>query len=245
MINKDYLLNLDYRKLSNQELKQRLVTLLLINVLTIGSMVAAITLFGPQIGGMLAFISIHRNEKDKDNITTTTTPIFSNVPKATNKESFTLNGIAKPGSEIKLFVNGPETTSTTADSNGLFTFVDVGLVEGANIIFAKAIDSDNNESPPSQVITIELDNKAPDIQMESPKDGDIIKNLDKRIIVKGKVNEKAVIKVNEKLAILKNDLSFEAILGVEEGDLEIKIMATDEAGNKKEESLKIKYEKKS
>ena len=111
--------------------------------------------------------------------------------------------------------------------------------------FAKAIDSDNNESPPSQVITIELDNKSPDIQMESPKDGDIIKNLDKRIIVKGKVNEKAIIKVNEKLAILKNDLSFEAILGVEEGNLEIKIVATDEAGNKKEESLKIKYEKKS
>src|SRR3989338_5233667 len=145
MITKDYLLNLDYRKLSNQELKQRLVTLLLINVLTIGSMIAAITLFGPQIGGMLAFISIHRNEKDKDNITTTT--IFSNVQKATNKESITLNGIAKPGSEIKLFVNGPETTSTTADSNGLFTFVDVGLVEGLNTIFLKAIDSDNNESP--------------------------------------------------------------------------------------------------
>jgi len=245
MINKNYLFNLDYRKLSNQELKQRLTTLLLINVLTIGSLIAAITIFGPQIGGMLAYISVHRNEKDKDNIQSTTAPIFSNVPKATNKESLTLNGIAKPGSEIKLFVNGPEISTTTADSNGLFTFVDIGLVEGANTFFAKAIDTENKESPPSQVITIEYDNKAPDIQIEFPKEGETVKNLDKRIIVKGKVNEKSVIKVNEKLAILKNDLSFEAILGVEEGNLEIKIVAIDEAGNKKEESLKIKYEKKS
>ena len=245
MLTKNYLLKLDYRKLSNHELKQRLATLILVNALAVGGMIAAVTLFGPQIGGILAFVSVHRNEKDKNNIWSAASPIFSNIPKATNKEVMTLNGIAKPGSEIKLFVNGPETSSTTTDSEGLFTFIDIGLVEGANTIFAKAIDTDNTESPASEIITIELDKKAPDIQMESPKDGDIVKNLDKRIFVKGKVNEKSTIKVNDKLAILKNDLTFEVILGVEEGDLEIKVEATDEAGNKKEEKLKIKYEKKS
>jgi len=56
-----------------------------------------------------------------------------------------------------------------------------------------------------------------------------VSNLDKRVEVTGKVDEKSTIKVNGKFAIIKPDLTFDFLLGVSEGKVEIKVEATDEA----------------
>ena len=57
----------------------------------------------------------------------------------------------------------------------------------------------------------------------------------------GKINEKATITVNDKQAVQKPDLTFEFQLGVKEGEVSVKVNATDEAGNKEEKSFKIRY----
>jgi hypothetical protein len=70
-----------------------------------------------------------------------------------------------------------------------------------------------------------------------------VRNLDKRILIKGKLSEKATLKINDKMAIVKPDLTFEFLLGVEEGTIEIKVEATDTAGNVASEKFKVKYER--
>jgi hypothetical protein len=67
--------------------------------------------------------------------------------------------------------------------------------------------------------------------------------LDKRVTITGKIDEKADIKVNGKTAIMRPDMSFEFLLGVQEGNVDIKIEATDLAGNTSSESFRVTYVK--
>ena len=230
-------------QMTETELSRNFLKTSLYLLLTLTLLLLSATVFGPKIGGLLAFISVHRNDVDKTNQVAPNAPIFSNVPKATNQDSLTLNGFSKAGATVKLFVNGPESLTTTADSDGLFTFVNISLIDGVNTIFAKAVDKNNLESASSEVVNIVKDKKAPTVDITSPKDGDVIKNLDKRVAISGKVDKKATVKINDQVAILNSDLTFQVLLGIEEGKTEIKIVATDEAGNKTEKTINVTYVK--
>ncbi|MFZ5424856.1 MAG: hypothetical protein ACOZAO_03550 [Patescibacteria group bacterium] len=212
---------------------------------TLGILYVSFTFFGPKIGSLFGLFSVHRNETGPQDNLAPTPPAFSSPPVATKKDTITLEGLAEAGTNVKLFVNGPEVTSTVSDSEGVFTFTNVKLIEGNNTIFARAYDQSNNESPKSVTLSIKYDIKEPEIEIISPEDGETIKNLNKRIQVKGTLNEKSTVKVNNRLAIVKPDLTFEILLGVEEGDVEIKVVAADEAGNEAEKTINIKYQRRS
>lgn len=218
--------------------------------ITIAILIPAIILvsfifFGPKIGTIFGFFSTNKNKNIKEDKVAPPRPIFKEIPSYTNKDTLTIEGFAEAKTTVKLFVNGPEVATSEADLDGMFVFENVDLIEGRNIIFTKSIDSEENESEKSKVAEVNLDKKTPDIEIDYPTDGATIKNLNERILIKGKINEKAKIVINEKFAVQKPDMSFEFTLGVKEGFVEIKIEATDEAGNVKTEELTIKYEKKS
>ncbi|MBU0650111.1 hypothetical protein KKG63_02850, partial [Patescibacteria group bacterium] len=100
---------------------------------------------------------------------------------------------------------------------------------------------DNNQSAKSQVLEIVYDTKKPKITVTEPKDKAIVRNLNQRVLVQGTLDEKCEVRINDRLAIIRPDNSFELLLGVAEGLVEIKVEATDEAGNKSDESFTITY----
>ncbi|MBN1162368.1 hypothetical protein JXA34_01320 [Patescibacteria group bacterium] len=207
--------------------------------------VVSLTFFAPQIGYLLGFLSVHRNDPGEVPLIKPNTPVFSNPPTASKDDKVTLQGYAQKGMKVKLFVNGPEKEETTVDNDGIFTFSEVKLIPGRNTLFAKVEDSQGNESDKSQTLIIILDKEKPEIEIDKPKDNETIKNLDKRIEISGKINEKAQILINDRMVIQKPDYSYEYLLGVNEGWIEIKVKAIDEAGNDSIESIKVKYEQKS
>lgn len=202
-----------------------------------------INFFGPQIGGLFGFISINRNQENPTPSKAISVPSFSELPKATNQDSISVSGYSATGTTVKLFVNGPEVGSSPAGEDGKFMFENIPLISNRNTIYAKAVDGDGNESEKSETYIITVDKEKPKLEVSQPNNGEKIKNLDERVLVKGKVNEKAKITINEKLVVQKPDLSFEYLLGVSEGDVKISIKAEDEAGNSKTEVLEIKYDK--
>jgi hypothetical protein len=189
--------------------------------------------------------SKHRNEKERGDIIPPSTPIFYQTPEATNKRKLTFNGATEPGATVALFVNGPEKGKTTADNDGKFTFADVELVDGQNIVFALSKDGTGNESEKSKTYNIVFDDKKPEIKMLEPKEDTTVRNLNKRIFVKGELNEQAEVKVNGQNALVKSDNTFEVVLGVDSGEVEIKIEAVDKAGNKETKNFKVNYQKSS
>ena len=212
---------------------------------TILIVVLGLSFFGPQIGSFFLLLSKNRNNEGPGDTIPPTSPIFSQVPEAVSEKKITLNGITEPGAKVRLFVNGPEKGETTADNDGGFTFVDVALGEGNNIVFAKSTDENNNESEKSRVYTIIFDDEAPEIEITKPKDGEEIRNLNKRVLVTGTLSEEAEVKINGRHAVVKPDMTFELLLGVGEGDVHIKVEAEDKAGNKAEAAINIKYDKES
>jgi hypothetical protein len=234
------------KDLNEEELAYRLRVTIIAIVVSIVAITASLVLFAPKIGAIFGFVSKYRNEQVQGPEVNPSPPTLIGAPTSTNKERVTLEGVTEPGMAVKLFLNGPESQNTLADSEGNFMFTDVPLIKGKNIIFVKAVDSQNRESDKSETKEISFDSEKPEIKLETPKDGDTVRNLDKRITVKGSVNEKATVKVNGSLAVLRPDLSFEITIGVDdEGEFEIKVEAKDEAGNEAEETIEITYDQSS
>ncbi len=202
--------------------------------------VSSLLFFAPQVGSLFGYFSKYRNDPGYIPTPKPMPPVFIDAPQAVNQEKISLSGKALPGTTVKIYVNGPERGVTTTGSDGVFSFADVKLNLGTNTISAKSFDNKGNESDSSEFIIISYDKEAPEVDLEI-EDGDVIRNLNRRVDIKGKVNEKATITINEKTAIQKSDLTFDFILGVSDGDVKIKITVVDLAGNKTEKELTVKY----
>lgn len=223
-----------------QKLRRNLIALIIIPA----SVLIAFIFFGPKIGVLFGLVSVNRGNENRV-VSRPTMPIIRDAPKATKNNTVTLSGFAESGTVVRLFVNGPQVEETVTASDGVFTFENVQLIEGRNTIHAKAVNRDGEESEKSQSVNILVDNRNPEIEVTAPKDGDTVRNLDERVAVQGKVNEKASIRVNDRLAVLRPDNTFELLLGLKEGENAIKVVATDEAGNSSTQEFTITYVKRS
>lgn len=219
------------------------------NILIIASSgifaVLSFLFFAPVIGHVFAFIFGPRGTTITGPKYTLQPPRFQTLPDKTNNENINISGYSKAGTTIKLFVNGPEAGNTISGADGVFNFSDIKLNSGKNVLTAKSTDTNGEESEPSMTYTIYLDKDKPKIELTDLKDGDTIRNLDSRITIQGKIDEKATIKINGNSAIQKPDLTFSYILGVKEGEVELKIEVTDDAGNTETKELKVTYQKRS
>ncbi len=230
---------------TEEELSKRLMLTLLGIVGIIVFCFLAVFVFAPTVGAFFGLFSKYRNQQETTITARLNPPIFNNMPDAVKETTMSINGYAQPGVKVRIYVNGPQAGETVAAADGGFTFTNLNLNQGKNTIFGKAIDSTGTESDKTDNYSVTVDNTKPKLEITSPKDKDTVSNLDKRIIVTGKVDKKSTITVNGKMAILKPDLTFEFLLGVDEGDVTIKVEATDTAGNVSDQSIKVKYQKQS
>jgi len=235
------LIKFDPSQMTEKDLANRFAKTIILIVIVGVMGVLALFVFGPKFGSLFLYLSKNRNAKISKPTAKPGAPVFDNLPGAVGSQSIEIKGFALPGAKIELFVNGPKAGETLADAEGMFTFSDIRLNNGKNTVFAKATNENNIESERTRSYTIEVDKDPPDLELESLKDGDVIRNLDQRILVEGKVNEKAVIKINGFTAVQKRDNSFKFLLGVEEGQVGITIEVTDLADNKTIKELEVTY----
>lgn len=225
------------------EVKRKLFKTILATFILIAAGVIVLRFFATGIGSFFGLISKIGKPKVKDDVSPPPPPFFYNAPSVTNKKELAFSGFSEPGSKVTIFVNGPQISTVTADTTGTFSFDAVSLIEGKNTIFAKAEDSYQNQSEKSQILEITYDTTKPKITITEPKDDSTIRNLNQRIVVKGSLDKKCEVKINDKLAVVSANNTFELLLGVTEGIIEIKVEATDEAGNKTDEKIKVTYVK--
>lgn len=231
------------KSISHEQLTKRLTITLAAIFFLLFAGIIGFSFFSPQIGSLFGFISVNRNDTGPTAKVSLTAPSFLELPEFTNSKLLTFEGFATPKTIIKLYINGPEVAEATSGDDGLFRFENVELNNGRNTLFTKAIGSDGQESEKSVTKIVVYDDKAPDIEVTSPREGETVKNLNNRINIIGKISEKAAIRINDKFVVQKPDFSFDFLLGVEKGTVKIKVEATDEAGNKKTEEFTVNYVK--
>lgn len=225
------------------EIKKKLYRTLLALLLVITTMYVVVRFFSGGLGSFFGLISKVSRPSTKGDTSAPAPPYFYSPPSTTKEKNISLRGFSEPNSQVHIYVNGPETTSVTADGTGNFIVDSIELIEGRNLVSAKAEDADKNQSQASQMLEIVYDTKKPKITVTEPKDGSTVRNLNQRITIKGSTDEKSQVTINEKLAVTRPDNTFELLLGVAEGTVEITVEATDEAGNKSSEKFKVTYVK--
>lgn len=233
--------NKNNNKNTEEKLEKQLKLVFLLIIIVSIIIGLTFTVFATNFGSIFKIFS--KKDNVDELVIKPTKPILNSIDESTNKEYINISGYSQKDNEVQLYVNGPEIFRTNTDENGQFEFNNVKLINGRNVVFVKATNQKGYQSDASDNLIITLDRKEPEIEIESPKDEDNIKNLNKRITIKGKINEKSSLKINDQVAIVKPDLTFEHLLGVEEGEVEIKIVAIDQAGNETTEELKVTYQR--
>ncbi|MFE8900948.1 Ig-like domain-containing protein, partial [Cobetia marina] len=92
---------------------------------------------------------------------------------STNDATPTLTGSAEAGSTVTLIHNGEEIGTTTADSNGTWSFTPAtDFADGEHVFSVTATDAAGNESAPSADFTLTVDTTAPNAPVLAETDGE-------------------------------------------------------------------------
>lgn len=160
---------------------------------------------------------------------------------ATNSAEIFVKGTGKENSTVKIYVNGELIQKTKSKKDGSFQIRNIPLEKGENEIKARIQDSKNNQSHFSDPITVVFADKKPLLSIESPKNGQSFSKDEQSTQVKGKTDPTSKVTVNEYWAIVDSLGNFSYLFYLKDGENNLKITATDEAGNQKSEEIKITY----
>ncbi|WP_078379360.1 S8 family peptidase [Sutcliffiella halmapala] len=154
----------------------------------------------------------------------------------TNVDSVTVEGNAAPTTTVHVLNNGEEISTTTATEEGTFA-VDVSLVDGENVLTAKA-STENGTTDESEPVTIILDQTAPELAITSPENGS--KTNRETTTVTGTVADENLdfVKVNgTKVSVVDGAFSHRILL--DNGENTISVIAEDKAGNSTNQDVTV------
>jgi len=158
---------------------------------------------------------------------------------ATSSAKINFSGFAEPGVKVEIFLNGVSKETLVADNDGNFRISDLEIGSGENEIYAVATDNAGNISQPSPKISVVFDNTPPKLEISEPEDKATFYGLSKTIEIKGETEEEATVSVNDHLATMEAEGKFRYSLTLAPGVNNVKIVATDKAGNQTEKDLTI------
>lgn len=230
----------------SRKLERQTRNTFLLSVFGIAAILVVLIKFGvPFLTNFSLFISgsDYKNEQidNKNKKVFIQAPILDPLESATNSAKITIKGIASTEQTIDLYINNEIVDKTKTKKNNSFVFEDITLASGENVIKAQATTKESKKSEFSNEIIVVYKKEAPKLSVDSPNQDQSFSKDDNPIKVSGKTNPGTRVIVNDFWAIVDEQGNFSYNLRLQNGDNTIKIVATDEAGNKTEMERKVKY----
>lgn len=167
-------------------------------------------------------------------------PTLNDTYTATNSAKISISGSTMKNATISLFVNNAKIDSQVVKDANSFTFDNVPLIHGENSLKVQA-DVQGVKSDYSNMVTIQYLSKAPELSIDSPSNDAEFQKENKVADIKGKTDPGVKVTVNDFWAIVDTDGNYSYSLPLHTGDNEIKVTASDDAGNKTEKQIKVRY----
>ena len=95
----------------------------------------------------------------------------------------------------------------------------------------------------SNVLTMSIQRKKPELTITSPTDGARIVGDSNTLTVKGKTASDNSVTINDRLAVVGNDGSFTYTQTLGEGENTLHVVVTDPAGNQATEDRRVTYQR--
>ena len=229
------------RLLKKQEAKS--LRLAIIFIILSFSLILGVIFFGPTALVKLSLIfanlrSSSQPPQSEDKIPPAPPQLV--IPfEATSSAKINLSGFAEPGVKIEIFLNGVSKETLVTDNDGNFQLSNLEISSGENEIYAVATDNAGNVSQPSPKIIVIFDNTPPKLEISEPEDKATFYGISKTIEIKGETEEDASVSINDHLATMEAGGKFRYSLTLAPGANNVKIVATDKAGNQTEKELTI------
>lgn len=181
-----------------------------------------------------------RVNQDKD-VIPPQTPILSALPEATNSSSLLIEGYTEPGAALDFLINDQISVTDSAKGDGSFSKI-ATLDIGSNRVQVRAADFAGNINI-SEVKIVVFDNKPLEVDILSPKDGSEFFGKNNQVVdIQGEVSKPdSQVIVNNSFVTTDNDGKFVHRLQLQDGTNEIKVVASDKAGNFAETKITLVY----
>ena len=230
------------QRLARREEKVILRRIVFLSILSIILAVFVFTIGVSLLGKFADFLDIifgGKNDSAGESVTLQP-PILDDLPEATNNAQLAIRGFVSSGDRVEIYQND-EKVGEAKIVDSKFEYEDITLKEGENKISAKAA-FDDKTSDQSRTLIVNFDHQEPKLEIESPTEGQNFSG-NNRIKVSGKTDSDATVYANGFLASIDYEGKFEVLVPVAEGESEIEIKASDQAGNMKVEKRKITFRK--
>lgn len=168
-------------------------------------------------------------------------PTLLGIPSATQSAEVSFSGVA-PSSEgiIEIYLNDELEEEIELDDESNFN-VEIGIKKGKNSIKARYVLDDKSSSF-SEDFFVTYTTEKPKLDISSPSDGQTFTKADKNINVAGDTDPEAIVTINNFRAIVDSDGSFSYLLQLNDGENQIHIIATNQAGAAEEKNIKVTYQ---
>ena len=228
--------------MANSRLKTNIKRQAIHNVILVACgfiiLIVALAFFGPNLlTSFSLFVENSQGNSDTNSTANTQTdsyiapPTLNPLSDATNKPQVDVSGFAQKNQKIILYVNNQEMNQTDVEDNNQFHFASVQLQSGQNIIEVKA-QNGNKQSDFSNTDTISYLKNPPKLTVTSPQDGQgFSMNSSPSVSIVGTTDTGANVTVNGSWAIIDDQGKFNFLYTLKGGDNDIKVVATDKAGN--------------
>src|SRR5476649_1729870 len=215
-------------------------------IITVTALIVVIVLFFMYGIQMLINFSLYLDKMKNKSVDTNASdaafiapPMINPMFSATNTAEINLSGYSLPNNTVKLYVNDHLAGSQAITDNKSFTFQHVSLHDGENDIKAKTVTQTGKESDFSEVTKVTLQNKAPNLTVDAPQDGQTVSNDQNPFKVTGKTDSSINVKINDYWAIVDDQGNFSYILPLQKGDNHLHVVASDDAGNQTTKDVKV------
>jgi hypothetical protein len=220
--------------------RRRAVRTAIVYLALISAFLFLLSRFGTDfITSFTGVVDRNVQESSDDTVSLVPAPDLDLLPEVTNQKIITLSGHSEPGGVVRLWLNG-ETRDIIANSGGAFS-TEFNLHEAENIAIVRAVDNKGNTSRETSTRVV-LDTTAPKLELHSPENNTTQSGKkNQSVTVSGTTDPDASVRVNDRVAIISSAGDFSLSFNLNEGDNTFTITATDQAGNKTEETRTVTF----
>jgi len=231
----------------NNNLERKAIHNIIIGIVGFIIIIALLIILGPKL--LVEFSLLAEKIDTNNNVAQTTNPqddtyvappTLNPAATATNSAQIAISGLAQKDQTVNLYLNTQMIDTTTADSNGKFSFSSVNLQQGQNTITAKAQDNNNKDSVNSNTLTVSYSKSAPSLSITQPQDGQTFTKSDSPTLgIQGKTDIGNQVTINGAWAIVDPQGNYNYLYTLQSGDNDLKVVATDPEGNQTTKEIHI------